>query len=88
MKTMRLSAKGEVTLPKAIRTSRAWGPGTVFAIEETKDGVLLRPVNPFPETTLDEVVGCLQYNGKPATLAEMDEAIGREVMRRHRLGRY
>ena len=88
MPTTRLSTKGQLILPKEIRTSRSWGPGTEFTIEETKDGILLRPARRFPRTTLDQVVGFLKYKGKPATLAEMDAAIGREVKRRHESGRY
>jgi AbrB family looped-hinge helix DNA binding protein len=88
MPTTRLSTKGQLILPKEIRTSRAWGPGTEFTIEETKDGILLRPTRRFPRTTLDQVVGCLKYQGKAKTLAEMDSAIGEEVMRRHERGRY
>ena len=88
METTRLSTKGQIILPKTIRTSRAWGPGTEFTVEETRDGVLLRPAGSFPEATLDQVAGCLRSKGKPKTLAEMRAAIGREVIRRHDRGRY
>jgi AbrB family looped-hinge helix DNA binding protein len=88
VETTRLSSKGQIVLPKTIRASRAWKPGTEFTVEETRDGVLLRPAVVFPQTTLDQVVGCLQYKGKPKTLAQMKAAIGREVMRRHASGRY
>jgi AbrB family looped-hinge helix DNA binding protein len=88
MEITRLSTKGQIVLPKSIRNSRAWGPGTEFTVEETKDGVLLRPARRLPKTTLDEVVGILKYKGKAKTLAEMDEGIAREVKRRHDLGRY
>jgi hypothetical protein len=33
-------------------------------------------------------VGCLRSQNKAKTLAQMDEAIGPEVMRRHGSGRY
>jgi AbrB family looped-hinge helix DNA binding protein len=83
----RLSTKGQIVLPLEIRTSRAWAPGTEFRIEETPDGILLRPVRPFPETSLDMVSGCLRSKGKPKTLAQMSAAIEREVKRRHDRGR-
>ena len=82
METMRLSTKGQIVLPQSIRTSRAWGPGTEFTIEETSEGILLRPIALFPKTHLDDVVGCLRTHRKPATLAQMDRAIEREVARR------
>ncbi len=43
MEITRFSSKGQLILPKNIRDSRAWAPGTEFMIEETGDGVLLRP---------------------------------------------
>jgi AbrB family looped-hinge helix DNA binding protein len=89
METTRLSTKGQIILPKAIRTSRAWGPGTEFTVEETKEGILLRPAKPFPATTVDEVFGCLKTDRKkPVTLAEMEAAIPKEVRARHARGRY
>jgi AbrB family looped-hinge helix DNA binding protein len=88
METTRLSTKGQIILPKTIRTSRAWGPGTEFTVEETRDGVLLRPAGSFPETTLDQVAGCLRSTRKSKTPAQMRTAIRREVIRRHDRGRY
>ncbi len=88
MESTRLSTKGQIVLPKAIRTSRAWGPGTEFTVEETSEGILLRPACGFPEADLDQVAGCLRHKGKSKTLAQMRAAIGHEVMRRHDRGRY
>ena len=88
METTRLSTKGQIVLPKDIRTSRSWGPGTEFTVEETAEGVLLRPARRFPKTTLDQVVGCLRWKGKPATIAQMDASIAREVKRRHDRGQF
>jgi len=88
MAVSRLSTKGQLILPKDIRTSHCWGPGTEFIIEETKEGILLRPSRRFPPATLDSVIGCLKRKGEPATLAEMDAAIGHEVKRRHDRGRH
>ena len=69
METTRLSTKGQIVLPKDIRTSRAWGPGTEFTVEETGDGILLRPADRFPATSLDEVAGCLRSKCKRKTPA-------------------
>jgi AbrB family looped-hinge helix DNA binding protein len=88
MKTTRLSTKGQIILPKNIRDSRSWGPGTEFIVEETGDGVLLRPAGRFPAADLDEVAGCLRSTRKPKTTAQMRAAIEREVIRRHDRGRY
>jgi AbrB family looped-hinge helix DNA binding protein len=88
METTRLSTKGQIVLPEAIRTSRAWGPGTEFTVEETGEGILLRPAARFPGTGLEEVAGCLRSKRKPGTPAQMRAAIGREARRRHDRGRY
>jgi AbrB family looped-hinge helix DNA binding protein len=88
METTRLSTKGQIILPKSIRESRSWTPGTEFTVEETAEGVLLRPAARFPRTRIEDVAGCLRYKGKPKTLAEMDAGVRREVKRRHDRGRY
>jgi AbrB family looped-hinge helix DNA binding protein len=88
METTRLSTKGQIILPKSIRVSRDWRPGTAFTIEETSDGVLLRPAARFPSAGLEEVVGCLRSKRKSKTLGQMRTTIGREVLRRHDRGRY
>ncbi len=88
MYTTRLSTKGQIILPKGIRVSRAWGPGTEFTIEESGDGIVLRPAARFPPTDLEEVAGCLRSKRKLGTPGQMRDAIGREAIRRHARGRY
>jgi AbrB family looped-hinge helix DNA binding protein len=74
METTRLSTKGQVILPKAVRSSRAWLPGTRFAVEETPEGVPLRPLSRFPETRLEDVAGCLKYRGNLRPFRRWSEA--------------
>ncbi len=88
MEKTRLSSKGQVILPKAVRQAHDWPPGTEFSVEEFEDGVLLRPLKPFQPTRVEDVFGCLRYEGPPKTLAEMEETIGEEVRRRRASGRY
>jgi AbrB family looped-hinge helix DNA binding protein len=88
METTRLSTKGQVVLPKSVRTSRGWGPGTEFTVEETEAGILLRPARRFPRTKIEDVVGCLPSHRKLKSRAQIDEAIRLEVIRRHDSGRY
>ena len=83
-----LSTKGQVILPKSIRERRKWGPGTRLTVEETPEGVLLKPASPFPRTRPEDVYGSLAYKGPPKTIEEMNEAIKTEVLRRHARGRY
>lgn len=97
METTRLSTRGQIVLPKSIRASRAWEPGTEFTVEETREGILLKPANSIKvrETSLDEVVGYLGRVRKAAggkmkrlSLRDMDAAITAEVKQRNGLGRY
>ena len=88
MESTRLSTKGEIALPRRILQSRDWQPGTEFTVEDTADGILLRPVVRLPESDLDEVVGCLRSTGRRRTDREMRSAVDREVKRRHDSGRY
>lgn len=37
--------------------------------------IILKPKKLLPETKLDDVAGCLKYQGKPKTLEDMDNAI-------------
>lgn len=88
MEITRLSTKGQIVLPMGVRASRAWAPGTEFTVEETTDGILLRPVATFAPATLDQVAGCLQSKRKSKSLMQIDDAVRREVVRRRDRGRY
>lgn len=88
MEKTRLSTKGQVILPKSVRDSKNWKPGMEFTVEIVRDGALLRPLKPFPPRKIEEVSGCLKYDGPAKTIEEMNEAIAKEVKRRRALGRY
>jgi AbrB family looped-hinge helix DNA binding protein len=88
METTRLSTKGQIILPKSVREARAWGPGTEFSVEETPQGVLLRPLRRAGSTTLAEVAGCLKWSGKAKTIAQMQRGISSKIKERGDSGRY
>ncbi len=79
-----VSTKGQVILPKAIRDQRRWLPGTRLTVENTPEGVLLKPAPVFEPTRLDAVFGSLAHSGKAVTLEEMDAAVAAEARRRAR----
>jgi AbrB family looped-hinge helix DNA binding protein len=83
----RVSTKGQVILPKAIRQRRDWHAGTRLIVEETKDGVLLRSAPVFPKTRPEDVYRSLRYAGPPKSLEEMEAGIAAEAKRRHAGGR-
>jgi AbrB family looped-hinge helix DNA binding protein len=75
METTRLSSKGQVILPRSVRAAHGWEPGVEFAVVDTADGVLLRPLKPFAVTRLDDVIGCAGYTGPAKTIGDMEDAI-------------
>ena len=81
-----VSTKGQVILPKAIRQQRHWGAGTRLLVEDTLEGVLLRPVPLFPATKPKDVFGSLPHRGAPKSLDEMEAGIATEARRRHARG--
>jgi AbrB family looped-hinge helix DNA binding protein len=84
MATTRLSSKGQVVLPRSIRSARNLQPGAEFAVEDTPEGVLLRPLKPFPPTRVDDVFGSAGYRGRALSLAQMDAAVAAEAKKRRR----
>ncbi len=81
--TIRLSTKGQVILPKAIRQRRQWDAGTRLVVEDTAEGVLLKAAPVFEPARADKVFGLLKVLGPPKTLEEMDVGIAAEARRRH-----
>jgi AbrB family looped-hinge helix DNA binding protein len=89
MATTRLSSKGQIILPKSVRDTRKWGPGTEFSVENVDDGVLLRPVRTFAPSSMKDVLGCLKKPGdKARSIEDMDQSIAKGVRKRHASGRY
>lgn len=82
MQTTKLSSKGQVVIPKSLRDKRGWGPGTEFEIAEVGGVVTLRPSRAFAPSQLDDVAGCLAYDGPKVALADMDAAVLHEARRR------
>jgi AbrB family looped-hinge helix DNA binding protein len=78
-----VSTKGQVILPKPIRDSKGWGAGKELIVEETRDGVLLRAVRPFPLTKAEEVFGSLSHHGKQLSDEDIEEALRAAAKRRY-----
>ena len=77
MPTTTLSKEGRISIPKPILALHNWHPGQKLQIIDTDNGVLLKSLPPFAETTLDQITGCLPSHGRVKTIEEMDEAIRR-----------
>lgn len=83
MPSTRLSTKGQIVLPGEIRKALNWKPGKQLDVERQGDMVILKPRSSLPAKTLkpEDLVGILQWTGKPATIREMDEAVSEMLAR-------
>jgi AbrB family looped-hinge helix DNA binding protein len=84
METTRLSSKGQVIIPKPLRTAHHWTAGQELVAIDVGDGVLLKPKSPFSEKHIDEVASSLKYSGTAKTLDELAAAIGKGVKSRNK----
>lgn len=83
MDTTKLSSKGQVIIPKHFRDRHHWDVGQELVVLDTSDGILLRPMTPFAETSLADVASCLDHQGTAKSLEEMEQAIERGVAQSH-----
>lgn len=81
METTKLSSKGQVIIPKAVRSSHHWEPGLELIVIDMGDGILLKPKAPFPSSTLANVAGMLKGRVQPKTDEEIQSAIERATRR-------
>lgn len=81
METTRLSSKGQVIIPKALRSAHKWNAGLELEVIDMGEGVLLRPKTLFAESSLDQVAGTLKYTGKTKSQGEIDAAMKKAARR-------
>jgi AbrB family looped-hinge helix DNA binding protein len=84
METTKVSSKGQVVLPKAVREDYDWPAGTDLAIERGPGYVKLRRNHGIRPTTIDEVAGMLKYDGPPVSLENMERGIDAALRKRWR----
>jgi len=82
MLTTKLSSKGQVIIPKVLRSRYNWNPGQKLAVIDTGNGILLKPSQAFKKTELYQVAGILKYSGKPVSINEMEKAIKKGALER------
>jgi AbrB family looped-hinge helix DNA binding protein len=81
----KVSTKGQVVLPKAIRDKRGFGPGAELIVEERPEGVLLRPAPKAGATRYEDVRGSLGPVDRVVSIEEMHEGVLEEARRRSTL---
>ena len=77
----RLSTKGQLIIPKAVRDRHDWSPGVELDLEDRGDSLVIRLARPGPETTFEDLAGCTGYRGPARSLEEMEAAIVRGARR-------
>jgi AbrB family looped-hinge helix DNA binding protein len=82
MVTTRLSEKGQIVIPKRIRSDHNWEPGLEFFVEDLGESITLKPVSSFKQTELRDVLGCTLYRGKRKSLKEMEDAVAKGARER------
>jgi AbrB family looped-hinge helix DNA binding protein len=80
----RVSTKGQIVLPKAIRDRRGWAAGAELVIEERPEGVLLRAAPKDEPTRFEDVAGSLGRVDRVVSIEEMHQALLDEAERRYR----
>jgi len=81
--TIKLSSKGQVIIPKPLRTAHHWEVGQELVVVDLGDGILLKPKTPFDETDIADVASCLKYEGKPKSIDDMTAAIKQGIKDKH-----
>jgi AbrB family looped-hinge helix DNA binding protein len=81
----KISSKGQLVLPKAVRDAHGLVAGSEVDIESKGDRIVLRPSSGKSSTrrvyTIDEVAGMLKYDGPPVSIRDMDREVD-EMFRR------
>jgi antitoxin PrlF len=75
----KITTKGQITIPAAVREAMGLNPGGKVAFFKGEDGeFMLRPVR-----SIMELKGCLAGHLPPMTVTDMDHAIGEAVKQEH-----
>jgi AbrB family looped-hinge helix DNA binding protein len=76
---IKISAKGQIVIPKGIRRRLNWDEGQKLEVVETSAGVFLkRPPERkklSAEEALAKIRALIKYDGPPVTIEEMNETI-------------
>ena len=86
METTKLSSKGQVIIPKTLRSTHHWETGLELMVIDTGDGILLRPKAPFAACVLADVAGMFSAKIKPRTDEEIKAALKADLRSKWRGG--
>ena len=52
--TTKMSSRGQVVIPEAMRTRFGWGLGTAFVVEAYKGSIIMQPLRPTPKSAFEK----------------------------------
>ncbi|RMG87356.1 MAG: AbrB/MazE/SpoVT family DNA-binding domain-containing protein [Candidatus Dadabacteria bacterium] len=82
MATTRMSSKGQVVIPEAIRRALGLRPGTEFVVVGKADAVVLKAITPPAPDEFDEIIAEARRQAREAGLTpEAARAVLDEVRR-------
>jgi|HubBroStandDraft_1064217.scaffolds.fasta_scaffold07571_3 antitoxin PrlF len=76
MATASVTSKGQITLPISVRKKLRLNTGDQVVFIEREDGEITVKAK---KGNLMDLHGSLKWTGKPATIEEMNEAVGRHL---------
>jgi AbrB family looped-hinge helix DNA binding protein len=85
MTTAKVSSKGQLVLPKAVREAHGLTAGSEVEVEDGGDVIVLRPKakrRAGKVYSIDEVAGFIKYEGPPVSIEDMNRAVSAEAKRR------
>lgn len=75
------AAIGDLRAAQADRRTGAPGSFLNFTVKNTPVGVLIKPKKPFPETKMEDGLGCVAYAGTPLTQEAIEELLAEDIRR-------
>jgi AbrB family looped-hinge helix DNA binding protein len=80
--TTRISTRGQVVLPKAVREAQGFRAGDTLVVESTANGVTLRRAEERVHTRYEDVAGCLGPAKRKASIEEISSVSAEYVRKR------
>ena len=80
MQTTRVSSKGQVIIPKSIRDAYQLNAGQELEVEIVTQGILLKIKKKRVASTINDLIGCTNYQGNAKTLDEIEDSIKQGVI--------
>ncbi len=74
--TVRLSSKGRLVIPRAIREAFNWSPGVELTVVPTSQGVMIQRKQQKTGKRFVDLIGSVSYNGPPLSDEALQAPVG------------